>query len=102
MEKWPVLIEVVKVSRNHIDKDQDTYFISGMMNKEQCLSLEQRLPVLAKFWIDPNKVVVSTVVSHQTLEEVYKLTSELARTWRGQYQVLMKVFSQECKEAMEV
>lgn len=101
LEKWPVEIKTVKISSNNLNPDLDMFFISGLMNQEQCATLQGKLTVLAKFHVDSDRMVVSTVNSRLQLEEVLTQCKKLSKSWRGQYQVVMKVFTQACEEALE-
>lgn len=103
IEKWPVEIKVVKLLMGNPvwGNELDLYFISGIMNKVQCETIKERLPVLSEFTIDEDKIVMSTLVSHQQLMKIHEEFSRLAREWRGQYYALTNVFVEACKEVFE-
>jgi hypothetical protein len=100
-EKWPVIIKVVKISSNTLNQDMDMYFISGIMNNDQCSSLEKRLNILAKFLVDKDRTVISTIISRQQMQKVLEICEKLSKSWRGQYQVVMKKFTKACEEELE-
>lgn len=99
-EKWPVEIKVVKISNNVLNQEMDTFFITGLMNNEQCTTLESKLTILAKFRVDVDRVVVSTALSRQQLQRVLEVCEKLSKSWRGQYQVVMKAFTRACKDEL--
>ena len=100
-KKWPADIRVKKVSSNTLNQDMDLFFITGIMNPVQADTLQGKLSVLATFPIDGDRMVISTLVSRQQLVDTLKETRELAKSWRGQYQVLMKEFTRESDEALK-
>lgn len=100
-KKWPVEIKVVKISSNILNQEMDTYFITGLMNNEQCATLEEKLTILAKFRVDTDRIVVSTAINHQQLLNVLGVCKKLSKSWRGQYQVVMKAFTQACEDELK-
>lgn len=99
-EKWPVEIQVVKISSHNLNPEMDTFFITGLMNQAQHKTLQAKLTILAKFWVDADRVVISTMIQRQQLAEKLEHYKELSKSWRGQYQVLMKVLSRACEDAL--
>jgi hypothetical protein len=99
--KWPVEIKLVKISSNTLNPEMDTYFITGLMNNEQCATLEEKLTILAKFRVDIDRIVISTVSNRQQLLKVLEICKKLSKSWRGQYQVVMKEFTQVCEDELK-
>lgn len=100
-EKWPVEIEIVKVSDSPIGPEVALYFVTGVMNADQRDTLKERLPVQVEFPIDRGRFVVSALVSHAQLVRARDEFAPLTKTWRGAYYVLTNRFVQACKAAMD-
>lgn len=99
-DKWPVEIKIVKISSNIVNQDLDTFFITGLMNNEQAASLAKKLSILTTLHIDPERQVISTICTRPKLEDALIIFKKLSKSWRGQYQILMKVLTHEIEEAL--
>lgn len=100
-EKYPCEIKVVKMSTTIIGKELDLYFVSGVMNQNQAETIKERLPVISEFKVDPDMVVLSTLVSHQQLVTAYEKFIPLAKEFRGQYYAVANRFVDACKPYIE-
>jgi hypothetical protein len=101
IEKWPVEIKVVKMASSSLGQQFNLYFVSGVMNQEQCNTLREKLPLISEFIIETGQVVVATLVNQQQLMNTYEEFCRLAKGWRGQYYALTNRFVEACKEVIE-
>jgi len=101
MKKWPVDIKIVKVATSSFGQELNIYFISGVMNSEQCKTLKERLPIFSEFQIDSEKVVIATIANQQQIIKCYLEFQKLAKEWRGQYYVLTNKFVEACVPIIE-
>ncbi|MEI7846989.1 MAG: hypothetical protein WCK35_14405 [Chloroflexota bacterium] len=99
-QKWPVEMILVQTS-NSIIEEFNLYFLSGIANQDQLDTLKKRMPILAEFSIDDQKIAFSTLVNERQLRVVYDEFTRLAREWRGQYYSLTNKFVDVCGPVLE-
>jgi len=101
-KKWPAEIRISKVVSSVLDREMSLYFVTGLMNKNQYLTLKEKMPILSDFQVDIERWVIATLLTHQQLSDAYNACASPARTWRGQYYVITNRFVSACKPYMDL
>ena len=54
-------------------------------------------PFIQVVELEPDKLMVVTVVNQKQLQALYEVFEPLSRSWRGQYQAMAKAFVEDTK-----
>lgn len=74
------------------------FFVTGVVNENQYKYVDEVINVLAVQEIEPDKLVLSTLLNQEQLEEFNRTFEPRSREWRGQYYSLANAIVEACKE----
>ena len=100
-EKWPASFKVVRVTDSCIGKELVLFFLTGVVNSRQRDQVSNVIDVLAEQEIDPDRLVISTLLNQEQLEELDRVFAPRAKAWRGQYYSLANAIVDACQEALK-
>jgi len=98
--RWPTPFQVKRVSNSVLGKELSFFFVSGVLRPGQYEELVKVIPMLAVHEVD-DKLIVSTLISQEKCEELYRYFEPLSRSWRNQYYVLANEIVRECTEVLK-
>ncbi|HEX2739848.1 MAG TPA: hypothetical protein VHM69_05330 [Rubrobacter sp.] len=98
--KWPTPFQVKRVSNSVLGKELSFFFVSGVLRPGQYEELKRVIPVLAVHEVE-DKLIVSTLITQEKCEELYREFEPLSRRWRNQYYVLANEIVRERRKALE-
>ncbi len=99
--EWPTEFKMVKVIDSFIGKDLTIFFVSGIVNKKQYKYVEDVIDVLAVHEIEDDRLVLSTLLRQEQLEQFYEVYEPRSRQWRGQYYSLANAVVDAYTEVMK-
>jgi hypothetical protein len=99
-EKWPVKLHIKKMGNSLLGEELDLYLVSGLMDQDQCETLNVRLKTHIQLEVNDGLWAISTVATHRQLIKAYEAFQPLAKEFRGRYYVIANAFVEACKTAL--
>jgi hypothetical protein len=80
-----------------VGEELDLFLVTGIMDEDQCETLNVRLKIHSQLSIDENHWAISTIATHCQLKKAYEAFQPLAKEFRGRYYVIANAFVEACK-----
>lgn len=100
-EKWPVIVEIRKLSESDLLPNLNMYLIFCLGNQEQIDTAQKGL---GKFQLvvplDNERFAASKVARYDQIQAAINHFQGPSKTWRGQYQVIARALVKACNKAL--
>jgi hypothetical protein len=84
-EKYPTIFDVKKVVSSYFEREFELYLVTGVVNELQLPWVEKSIKILSEVPIEPNKIIISTLVNKDQLDKLYNDFLPSSKKDRGQY-----------------